>query len=598
MKKYMLTILLFILFMPSVVYADEIDLNFEIKVLLDGKDLSDDEFTFLLKDIDGNIVDEQRNLSNGTVKFNTIKYNTSGTEYLLYTIEQKQNDNNYIYDTEKTYIRVDIKGSTYYEIAYYKEDDYNNKIIEEKSIHNINSKAYIATDEELQGQAYAFYDSSNQTMKFFRDVEGKYVNGQIDGTKIYYTDFERLGTMWRWNEDLNANVKTIIFEDSIKPINMDSWFIDMVKLETINLKKLDTSLVTNMYQLFYGASSIKRLDLSTFDTSNVQNLGHMFKNCTSLEEVIINSWDLSNVKNLGSMFRNTPNLKYVDIQNMNNMYVQSPDMTSWISNSGIKYITLPKIDDYSITRLNKVSGGAMIQNAYNLEYLDLSGVDKMNYSIDRNWTFSASFNQITTLKKLKIGDCFNPYPDSVPSATGTRYSKGWLNIETQKFYDIDNYHYGECYLPRGTYIQFLDSTSNYKNTYINFEHKISIEDVIETKEWNFEVEDIEKVEYNTPVKFKIKPKDGFKIKSIRIIDGYGNNIEYRKISNDDEYEFIMPDSNVKITPIYEKINTINVPDTFKNPETGDRLPIFILILIISLGIGTFIYKQKESRFKI
>ena len=54
----------------------------------------------------------------------------------------------------------------------------------------------------------------------------------------------------------------------------------------------------------------------------------------------------------------------------------------------------------------------------------------------------------------------------------------------------------------------------------------------------------------------------------------------------------MPFENVTIQAKF-KLESI-----LKNPETGDKVLFIILILVVSMGIGTFIYKRKESRYNI
>ena len=57
----------------------------------------------------------------------------------------------------------------------------------------------------------------------------------------------------------------------------------------------------------------------------------------------------------------------------------------------------------------------------------------------------------------------------------------------------------------------------------------------------------------------------------------------------------MPDTDVTIEPTYRKIELINVSNTLKNPDTGNKHLIVLLLLIISLGIGSFLYKKRESK---
>ena len=65
------------------------------------------------------------------------------------------------------------------------------------------------------------------------------------------------------------------------------------------------------------------------------------------------------------------------------------------------------------------------------------------------------------------------------------------------------------------------------------------------------------VEENSIVNFQIVPKEGIVLSRVELVDSNNNTIEFSQ--NENEYSFVMPDSNVTITPIYEKAkNSVNV----------------------------------------
>ena len=56
-------------------------------------------------------------------------------------------------------------------------------------------------------------------------------------------------------------------------------------LKTINIGKMNTSLVKNMECLFYYCGKLESIDISSFDTSLVTSMGWMFFDCHSLKSL-------------------------------------------------------------------------------------------------------------------------------------------------------------------------------------------------------------------------------------------------------------------------------------------------------------------------
>ena len=57
----------------------------------------------------------------------------------------------------------------------------------------------------------------------------------------------------------------------------------------------------------------------------------------------------------------------------------------------------------------------------------------------------------------------------------------------------------------------------------------------------------------------------------------------------------MPDTDVTITPIYKKIESINVPDTLKNPNTGTGISMIIITTLLLVSSITYIiFKRKKN----
>lgn len=83
--------------------------------------------------------------------------------------------------------------------------------------------------------------------------------------------------------------------------DMSSMFMMLSNLRTIEFGDLNTSLTTNMSNMFNNCK-IKELDVSSWDVSNVTNMNRLF--AINDFEVIkgFNNWDTSNVTNMSEMF--------------------------------------------------------------------------------------------------------------------------------------------------------------------------------------------------------------------------------------------------------------------------------------------------------
>ena len=78
--------------------------------VLEGRDITDGEFTFRLEDVDGNLISEVKNDANGKVTFDKIAYETPGTfEYVVY--EVSGNEENMTYDENKHVVTVTVEDN-------------------------------------------------------------------------------------------------------------------------------------------------------------------------------------------------------------------------------------------------------------------------------------------------------------------------------------------------------------------------------------------------------------------------------------------------------------------------------------------------------
>lgn len=141
--------------------------------------------------------------------------------------------------------------------------------------------------------------------------------------------------------------------------------------------------------------------------------------------------------------------------------------------------------------------------------------------------------------------------------------------------------------------RYLSGNGSKNDPYIldtSIYYDIDIEEKTETKEFIIESSDFYGAKPGNNVTFRITPKEGYNITSIKIIDGNNNEISFTKTDNNNEYKFTMPETNVKIIPVYEKISETKKEE--KNPNTTTGYLIISLLIISFITFNIFNKKKK------
>ena len=285
-------------------------------------------FSYKILDLDDNVLAETKSDSEGNVIFDCFNVKASDLRgYKIYKIVMEDNANiPFDYDSNIVYfsLRPDYTDGLFNPIVAYYRDDGNDSPVRYNTPYK--GKVFHASEEELQGTAYAVLDKTTGVMTFFRDEPGKYTNKQEDGNKIYYTGFEEHQnknwySAWNggWRDDyvIRPYIKKIVFEDAVRPNNITGWFENLSELEELNIGKLDTSLLTGIDFFLLGCPKVKSVDISTFDASNVNSMFKSFNN-TSVEYLNFTSLNLDQSLSrmqLSEFVLDNNNLKYLNISN-------------------------------------------------------------------------------------------------------------------------------------------------------------------------------------------------------------------------------------------------------------------------------------------
>ena len=321
-------------FLYGNVLAEEVSV--EIKVQKQFTNLKENQFTFELKSLEGEVLQTAKNKQDGSIVFENIKIDNSDDNKQYYKIEEvDDNQNGVEYDKKTIYVLVEIsKNSNDAKVKYVKN-------LEKKETKQYNF--FHATEEQLHGQAYAVYDDSDKSLTFFRDEEGKYTNRQTIDNKTYYTDFENNENYNNYTEGwepFSYQIKKIIFKDAIKPKKIERWFLNMYELENVDISKLDTSDVTSFRSFFEGMSKLRNIDISTLDTSNVTDFINMFSK-SGIESLDFSKWDMGKMTDVSSAVNNMPNLKSLNI-------------TNWKVDSSAELVKLPCLENLTLGKKYRI----------------------------------------------------------------------------------------------------------------------------------------------------------------------------------------------------------------------------------------------------
>ncbi|WP_295163217.1 BspA family leucine-rich repeat surface protein, partial [uncultured Brachyspira sp.] len=126
--------------------------------------------------------------------------------------------------------------------------------------------------------------------------------------------------------------------------------------ENINLGSIDTSLTTDMSELFYDSKREDFSGIETWDTSKVVNMESMFFKAESFNQPL-NNWNVSNVENMYCMFYGAKNFNQPlnkwdtsKVVNMESMFFKAESFNQNINNWNIS--KLKYIDDMFNSALN------------------------------------------------------------------------------------------------------------------------------------------------------------------------------------------------------------------------------------------------------
>ena len=162
-------------------------------------------------------------------------------------------------------------------------------------------------------RAYVEQSEDQQTLTFYYDINRAFRSGETWGINEKYNS-----SFPAWTETSSSPTKVVtkvVFDASFKnfrPTTTQCWFYYLNALTTIEgFENLNTSEVTNMYEMFSDCSKLTSLNLSNFNTSAVTDMSAMFFRCSGLTSLNVSNFNTSAVTNMGSMFSGCSGLKTI-----------------------------------------------------------------------------------------------------------------------------------------------------------------------------------------------------------------------------------------------------------------------------------------------
>ena len=184
-------------------------------------------------------------------------------------------------------------------------------------------------------RTYAYMSGS--TLIFCYD---DYYDSRKASSTVYDLNYGSNNPSWYSNR---TNISSVSFSSSFanaRPLTCYMWFSGMNNLTSISgLTNLNTSSVTNMYNMFALCQQLTSLNVSSFNTSNVTNMESMFAGLSQIKSLNVSSFNTAKVTNMQNMFKNCSQLTSL---NLSNFTITSSTNTSGMLNNmlGLQTLTL------------------------------------------------------------------------------------------------------------------------------------------------------------------------------------------------------------------------------------------------------------------
>ena len=219
---------------------------------------------------------------------------------------------------------------------------------------NINTLK-ISTDNSLY-DVIIWYDDSSKTLYFYTDADEIYLNESSSSLFSYFSS-----------------------------------------VQTIDLSKFNSSDVTNMQNMFYGAKATNIIFGDNFDTSNVTNFESMFQNTNCNSYDFINNFDFSSAERMYKFLGGTKSVEDLVLHDLD--FTNVKDMKYMFDSASFKSITFRNISAPNVEEINY-----MFKKMQNLESIDFGD----NFNAENLIGTYYLVYDTPNLVSIDFGNNFNP----------------------------------------------------------------------------------------------------------------------------------------------------------------------------------------------
>lgn len=252
--------------------------------------------------------------ANWTANTYSIRFDSNTTD----TVVGSMSDLNMIYDVDRKLSTNKFTREWYaFKEWNTKQDGTGTAYADEATVKNLTAAnggtVTLYAQWESIGAYAAIYGGDTLVFGEGSDVPSTY------GGKALTTSWQNVDQLQAvsnsqvpWYSSYATAITSIEVVDPIRPVKTAYWFYGLENCTSMNLAKMNTSLVTDMNYMFFKCLNLASLDVSTFNVSNVEKASGMFARCENLETLsgLVN-WNTQKIKDMSSIFSSCAKLETI-----------------------------------------------------------------------------------------------------------------------------------------------------------------------------------------------------------------------------------------------------------------------------------------------